>query len=73
MIVSGRVITVGSQVRGYTVVRLLGQGGMGKVYLAQHQRIARHVAVMGQFRAIFPIEDPGAGHHTVVGGVRVVF
>jgi len=35
--------------------------------------IARHVAVMGQFRAIFPIEDPGAGHHTVVGGVRVVF
>ena len=45
MIVSGGVITVGSQVRGYTVVRLLGQGGMGKVYLAQHQRIARHVAV----------------------------
>ena len=27
------------------MVRLLGQGGMGKVYLAQHQRIARHVAV----------------------------
>ena len=35
--------------------------------------ITRHVAVMGQFRAIFPIEDPGAGHHTIMGGVRVGF
>ena len=35
--------------------------------------ITAHVAVMGQFRAIFPIEDPGAGHHSIVGGVRVVF
>ena len=35
--------------------------------------IAPHLAVMGQFRAIFPIEDPGSGHHTIVGGVRVVF
>jgi len=39
------VITVGSRVGGYTVIRLLGQGGMGQVYLAQHQRIARRVAV----------------------------
>jgi hypothetical protein len=22
---------------------------------------------------IFPIEDPGGGHHTIRGGVRVVF
>jgi hypothetical protein len=35
--------------------------------------VAPHVAVMGQFRAIFPIEDPGGGHHTIMGGVRVVF
>ena len=35
--------------------------------------IAPRLAVMGQFRAIFPIEDPGGGHHTIVGGVRVVF
>jgi hypothetical protein len=35
--------------------------------------VAPHVAVMGQFRAIFPIEDPGGGHHTITGGVRVVF
>ena len=35
--------------------------------------ITAHVAVMGQFRAIFPIEDPGSGHHTIVGGVRFVF
>jgi eukaryotic-like serine/threonine-protein kinase len=32
-------------VGGYTVIRLLGQGGMGQVYLAEHQRIARRVAV----------------------------
>jgi len=35
--------------------------------------IAPHVAAMGQFRAIFPIEDPGGGHHTIMGGIRVVF
>ena len=35
--------------------------------------LTRHVAVMGQFRAVFPIEDPGSGHHTIMGGVRVVF
>jgi serine/threonine protein kinase len=39
------VISVGSRVGGYTVIRLLGQGGMGQVYLAEHQRIARRVAV----------------------------
>ena len=36
-------------------------------------RISPHVAVMGQFRAIFPITDPGGGHHTIMGGVRVLF
>ncbi|HEX3901598.1 MAG TPA: serine/threonine-protein kinase [Polyangia bacterium] len=39
------MIGVGSRVGGYTVIRLLGQGGMGQVYLAQHPRIARRVAV----------------------------
>jgi tRNA A-37 threonylcarbamoyl transferase component Bud32 len=39
------VISVGSRVGGYTVIRLLGQGGMGQVYLAEHQRISRRVAV----------------------------
>jgi outer membrane scaffolding protein for murein synthesis (MipA/OmpV family) len=32
-----------------------------------------HLAVMGQFRLIVPIEDPGFGHHTVLGGVRFRF
>jgi hypothetical protein len=35
--------------------------------------VASHIAVMGQFRAIFPVEDPGGGHGTFMGGVRVVF
>ena len=39
------MITVGSRVGGYTVLHMLGQGGMGQVYLAQHQRIARRAAV----------------------------
>jgi serine/threonine protein kinase len=39
------VITVGSRVGGYTVLQELGQGGMGRVYLAQHQRIERRAAV----------------------------
>ncbi len=39
------MITVGSRVGGYTVLHLLGQGGMGQVFLAQHHRIARRAAV----------------------------
>jgi serine/threonine protein kinase len=39
------VITVGSRVGGYTVLQELGQGGMGRVYLAQHHRIERRAAI----------------------------
>jgi hypothetical protein len=35
--------------------------------------IVPHLAVMGQFRLVMPIEDPGSGHHTVLGGVRLRF
>lgn len=35
--------------------------------------ILPHVALMGQFRAVFPIEDPGAGHSTLMAGVRIGF
>lgn len=34
-----------SQFAGYTVVRLLGAGGMGEVYLARHPRLPRYEAL----------------------------
>jgi serine/threonine protein kinase len=39
------MITAGQQIGGYTVLHLLGRGGMGEVYLAQHRRVARRAAI----------------------------
>jgi serine/threonine-protein kinase len=35
----------GQTLAGYTIVRSLGQGGMGEVYLARHPRLPRHDAL----------------------------
>lgn len=35
----------GAEFAGYTIVRLLGSGGMGEVYLAQHPRLPRYDAL----------------------------
>ncbi|MGV0740971.1 serine/threonine-protein kinase [Mycolicibacterium sp. XJ870] len=35
----------GTKIAGYTIQRLLGSGGMGEVYLAQHPRLPRHDAL----------------------------
>jgi serine/threonine protein kinase len=38
-------LDVGTVFAGYTIVRLVGSGGMGEVYLAQHPRLPRHDAL----------------------------
>src|ERR1700682_3960023 len=38
-------LVVGEVFAGYTVVRLLGSGGMGEVYLARHPRLPRQDAL----------------------------
>ncbi len=38
-------IAPGERFAGYTVVRLLGAGGMGEVYLAAHPRLPRQDAI----------------------------
>lgn len=38
-------IAPGERFAGYTVVRLLGSGGMGEVYLAEHPRLPRQDAI----------------------------
>jgi serine/threonine protein kinase, bacterial len=38
-------LTNGQTFAGYTIIRLLGSGGMGEVYLVQHPRLPRHDAI----------------------------
>src|ERR1700744_5343609 len=38
-------VPVGTTVAGYTILLLLGSGGMAEVYLAQHPRLPRHDAL----------------------------
>ena len=38
-------LAAGQTFAGYTIVRLLGTGGMGEVYLADHPRLPRHDAL----------------------------
>jgi serine/threonine protein kinase, bacterial len=38
-------LTNGENFAGYTIVRLLGSGGMGEVYLVQHPRLPRQEAL----------------------------
>ena len=35
--------------------------------------VAPHTSVMGQFRLVVPVQDPGFGHASYVGGARFVF
>ncbi|MES1207222.1 MAG: protein kinase [Pseudomonadota bacterium] len=39
------MISAGQQLGGYTILRRIGTGGMGEVFLAQHRRVARRAAI----------------------------
>ena len=72
-------LAVGEEFAGYTILRILGAGAMGTVYLVQHPRLPRHDALKvlsadlntdPQFRARFLREaDVAAGlsHPNIVG------
>ncbi len=45
-------IKVGTTFAGYTILRLLGSGGMAEVYLAQHPRLPRRDALKVMSEAI---------------------
>ena len=63
-------VPVGTTIAGYTILRLLGSGGMAEVYLAQHPRLPRRDALKvlseavtadGNFRERFQREADLAG------------
>ena len=39
------VVSAGSILGHYKIIRRLGQGGMGEVYEAEDQKLGRHVAI----------------------------
>ena len=39
------MLNVGEMISGYTILGLLGSGGMGEVYLAEHPRLPRKDAL----------------------------
>jgi serine/threonine protein kinase, bacterial len=45
-------VAVGTTIAGYTILRLLGSGGMAEVYLAQHPRLPRRDALKVMSEAI---------------------
>ena len=38
-------LRIGETFAGYRILRMLGSGGMGEVYLVQHPRLPRHDAL----------------------------
>lgn len=47
----------GTQVGNYLVIRLLGAGAMGEVYLGEHPKIGRQVAIKVLKKGLFDLEE----------------
>ncbi len=45
---------VGTQIGNYQIKELIGQGGMGSVYLGEHPRIGRRTFSSGTWRSRRP-------------------
>ena len=64
---------IGKQVGNYRVISLLGEGGMGAVYLAEHRAIARKASIkVLRPDLIEPVGDgqPGERRRRSEGRVR---
>jgi len=53
----------GKQIDRYAIVRLLGSGGMGDVYLAEDSRIGQQVAIKVIRTELSPYPDEQAVHN----------
>ena len=48
---------IGQQILNYKIISLLGEGGMGAVYLAEHTQVNRKVAIKVLHAQFFKNED----------------